>query len=101
MTEVIGSEAVRPNPALQPLAPLETLVIAPDLPDWLPEVVLKDLRVGGAKADVRFWRADNGRSHGEILRKRGTLHLIHQQPLESLSVGPWDRFRALLDTVVH
>jgi hypothetical protein len=42
-------------------------------------------------------RDENGRSHGEILTKRGTLHLLRQQPPESLSAGPWDRFRAILD----
>jgi len=86
---------------LQPLAPLDTLVVAPALPDWLPEVMLSDLRVGRATAKVRFWRGENGRSHAEILEKTGTLHLIHQQPPESVTAGPWDRFRALLDTVVH
>jgi glycogen debranching enzyme len=86
---------------LQPLAPLETLVVAPDLPAWLPEIVLSNLRLGAATARIRFWRGDNGRSHAEILEKQGTLHLVHQQPPESLSAGPWDRFRALLDTVIH
>src|SRR5438105_2713177 len=86
---------------LQPLAPLDTLVVAPALPVWLREIVLSDLRLGSATATVRFWRSENGRSHAEILEKAGTLHLIHQQPPESLSVGPWDRFRALLDTVIH
>lgn len=86
---------------LQPLAPLEALVVAPQLPVWLPEIVLTDLRVGKAAATLRFWRGENGRSHAEILEKRGTLHLIHQQPPESLSAGPWGRFRALLDTVAH
>ena len=86
---------------LQPLAPLNTLVVAPALPVWLPEIVLNGLRVGSATAKVRFWRDETGRSHAEILEKTGTLHLIHQQPLESLAAGAWDRFRALLDTVVH
>jgi hypothetical protein len=86
---------------LQPLAPLETLVVAPDLPTWLPEVVLRNLRVGATTAHLRFWRGENGQSHAEILEKHGTLHLIHQQPPESLFARPWDRFRALLDTVVH
>jgi glycogen debranching enzyme len=86
---------------LQPLAPLDTLVVAPALPAWLPELVLHDLQVGAATAKIRFWRGENGRSHAEILEKTGTLHLIHQQPPESLTAGPWDRFRALLDTVVH
>ncbi len=86
---------------LQPLAPLEALVVAPDLPTWLSEVVLHNLRIGAATATIRFWRGDNGRSHAEILEKNGTLRLINQPPPESLSAGPWDRFRALLDTVVH
>jgi glycogen debranching enzyme len=86
---------------LQPVAPLDTLVVAPDLPEWLPEIVLNDLQVGGAKANVRFWRGEHGRSHAEILERHGTLHLIHQQPPESLSASPWDRFRGLLDTVIH
>ena len=86
---------------LQPLAPLETLVVAPALPVSVPEIVLSDLQVGSATAKVRFWRGEHGRSHAEILEKKGTLHLVHQQPPESLSAGPWDRFRALLDTVLH
>ena len=86
---------------LQPLAPLDTLVVAPALPAWLPEIVLNGLRVGSAIAKVRFWRGEKGRSHAEILEKKGTLHLIHQQPPESLTAGPWDRFRGLLDTVVR
>jgi hypothetical protein len=86
---------------LQPLAPLNALVVAPDLPVWLPEIVVHDLQVGNATATLRFWRGEKGRSHAEILEQRGTLHLIHQQPPESRSAGPWDRFRALLDTIVH
>jgi glycogen debranching enzyme len=86
---------------LQPLAPLETLVVAPDLPTWLPEVVLSNLRIGAATATIRFWRGENGYSHAEIVEKKGTLRLIHQPPPESLSAGSWDRFRALLDTVIH
>src|SRR6266550_7420756 len=68
---------------LQPLAPLETLVVAPDLPTWLPEVVLSDLRIGAATANVRFWRGQNGHSHAEIVEKKGTIRLIHQPPPES------------------
>ena len=86
---------------LQPLAPLHTLVVAPALPRWMPELVLEGLRLGAATATIRFWRDTNGRSHAKILESEGPLHLIHQQPPESLSARPWDRFRALLDTVVN
>ena len=86
---------------LQPVAPLDLLVIDPVLPTWLPEIVVHDLKLGGATATVRFWRDDDGDSHGEVLHKRGTLHLIKQPPPESLTARVRDRFGALVDSVLH
>lgn len=86
---------------LQPLAPFDTLVFGPALPAWLPELVLHDLRIGGATATIRFWRDGDGDSHGEVLQKRGTLHLVKQPPPESLTAGIGDRFTALADRVLH
>ncbi len=86
---------------LQPVAPLDLLVVDPVLPRWLPEIVLHDLRIAGATATLRFWRDDGGRSHGEVLHQRGTFHLLHQPPLESLDASLGDRFRALADSVLH
>ncbi|MGH7718989.1 MAG: glycogen debranching N-terminal domain-containing protein [Gemmatimonadaceae bacterium] len=85
----------------QPVAPLDLLVIDPVLPSWLPEVVVRDLKLAGATATLRFWRDDNGACHGEVLHKRGTLRLVKQPPLESLSAGAKDRFGALADSVLH
>ncbi len=86
---------------LQPVAPLDLLVVDPALPAWLPEVVVRDLRLGGATATLRFWRDADGASHAEVLRKRGTLHLVRQPPPESLRAGVSDRARALLDGLIH
>jgi glycogen debranching enzyme len=86
---------------LQPVAPLDLLVFDPALPAWLPEIVLRDLRVGGATATIRFWRDEHGDTHGEVLDKTGTLHLIKQPPPESLRANATDRFTALLDRIVH
>jgi len=86
---------------LQPLAPLDMLIVDPVLPSWLPEVIVHDLRLAGATVTVRFWRDKAGASHVEVLRKRGTFHLIKQPPLESLSATPVDRFGALVDRVLH
>jgi glycogen debranching enzyme len=86
---------------LQPVAPLSLLVIDPVLPEWMGEVVLERVRIGGATATLRFWRDDSGASHGEIVHKQGTLHLVRQPPPESLAAGIRDRFRALVDTIVH
>src|SRR6185369_16092751 len=38
---------------LLPLAPFSTLVVDPELPEWLPEVVVHDLRVGDARVTLR------------------------------------------------
>jgi glycogen debranching enzyme len=86
---------------LQPVAPLHLLVVDPVLPTWLPEVVLHDLRLGGATATIRFWRDGGGESHAEVVEKQGTLHVIKQPPLESLNAGVKDRFSALFDRVLH
>jgi glycogen debranching enzyme len=86
---------------LQPIAPLETLLISPVLPSWLPEIILHDLRIGQATATLRFWRDARGHSHWEVLQKRGTLRLIQQPPPESLSATASDRFRAVFDTLLH
>lgn len=86
---------------LQPVAPLQLLVVDPVLPTWLPEVVLHDVRLGAASATLRFWRDQRGASHAEVVRKHGTFHLIKQPPLESLRAGIRDRFGALVDRVLH
>lgn len=86
---------------LQPVAPLELLVVDPVLPSWLPEIVVRGLRIGGATATIRFWRDDHGASHAEMLHRRGTLRLVRQPPPESLSVSKRDRFVALADGMIH
>ena len=86
---------------LQPVAPLETLVVDPVLPTWLPEVVIEGVRLAGATASLRFWRDASGDSHAEILHKRGTFRLVKQPPPESLTAGVVDRLGALFDSVRH
>ena len=73
---------------LQPVAPLDLLVVDPVLPAWLPEVTLEHLQVGGATATLRFY-------------KRGTLHVIKQPPPESRTAGLRDRATALVDRLLH
>jgi glycogen debranching enzyme len=40
----------------QPDAPHETLYVDPSLPEWMPDLVVRDLRVGPMAFDIRFWR---------------------------------------------
>jgi len=85
---------------LLPLAPYHTLVVDPSLPEWMPEVTVRDLRVGDAKVSIRFWRNADGSSAFDVLRKRGKLHVIRQPPPESLSAGPGERLRDLIQTLL-
>ncbi|MGH7528608.1 MAG: glycogen debranching N-terminal domain-containing protein [Gemmatimonadales bacterium] len=86
---------------LQPVAALDLLVVDPVLPPWLPEVTLDRLQIGGATATLRFHRDRAGASHVEVVRKRGTLHVVKQPPPESLTAGVGDRFTALFDRLLH
>jgi hypothetical protein len=83
-----------------PLAPYRCLIVDPSLPEWLPELLVEDLRVGEATATLRFWREADGSSSFEVLAKRGTLRIIRQPPAESRHAGPGERLRDLIQTVV-
>ncbi|MGA8760998.1 MAG: glycogen debranching N-terminal domain-containing protein [Stellaceae bacterium] len=60
---------------LIPLAPRNTLIIDPDLPEWLPELSLTNVQIGGAQVALRFWRDRSGYTHHEITSQQGQLRL--------------------------
>ena len=57
---------------IQPDAPNDRLYVDPELPAWLPDVTLMDLRVGRRTLDIRFQR-DNGRTVWEVLKGEGEI----------------------------
>ncbi len=81
---------------LYPYAPLKMLVIDPHLPVWLPEITLRDLRVGKARVTIRFRRGKRGRTSYRILEKRGKLHVVRQATPWSLTSQPAERLRDAL-----
>jgi glycogen debranching enzyme len=85
---------------LYPYAPLNALVVDPHLPVWLPELTLRDLRVGSACADLRFKRQADGRTSFEVDRREGSLHVVHQPSPWSLTSGLFERLRDLMGSVV-
>jgi glycogen debranching enzyme len=91
--------AVQSMLGLVPLAPAETLIVDPILPTWMPEVVVRDLRVGRARVSLRFWRADNGASKWDVLHKQGTIRVVRQPPPESRAVDVFDRAKGLLESI--
>jgi glycogen debranching enzyme len=85
---------------LLPIAAADTLVVDPALPAWLPDVVLRDLRIGNAKVSLRFWREPEGSCKWEVLHRQGTLHIVRQPPPESVSATWTDRAAALFESVL-
>jgi len=85
---------------LLPIASTHTLVVDPALPASIPELILRDVRVGAAKATLRFWRDEDGASKWDVLHTQGTLHVVRQPALESVSATWGDRAGAVLESVV-
>lgn len=71
---------------LLPIAPLNTLVLDPDLPDWLPELTLRDLKLGSSIVSVRFSRDAQGHTHHEVIGSEGRPRVI-RLPMSRLTVG--------------
>jgi glycogen debranching enzyme len=84
---------------LLPVARANTLLIDPLLPEWLPELVLRDLRVGDAKVSLRCWRAADGATKWEVLHRQGSLHVLRQPAPESLSATWTDRAASAFESL--
>jgi hypothetical protein len=59
-------------------APTRTLLLDPRLPEWLPELTLRRLRVGGARVDLQFRRGKDGATRFEVLDQHGRLRVVRQ-----------------------
>jgi glycogen debranching enzyme len=74
---------------LYPFAPLHMLsLVRPQLPAWLPELTLRNLRVGRATVDLRFTRRSDGSATHKVLRKDGTLLIVPSGPPVDVSGRP-------------
>ena len=80
---------------LYPYAPLKVLLVDPHLPDWLPEITLRNLRVGAATVSIRF----EGDTYA-VLEKEGTLHVVKQPMPWSLTATWGERLRDFLVTAI-
>lgn len=70
---------------LRPAAPLRTILVDPHLPDWLPDLTLEGVQLGGATFDVVVRR----RGARASVRTRGDRVAVLRQP-------PWQSSRVLL-----
>ena len=55
-----------------PDAPRNKLYVDPLLPEWLPDITIRDLRLGRHKFDIRFWR-EGERTEFELLNGSASL----------------------------
>jgi glycogen debranching enzyme len=62
---------------LRPIAPLRTLLVDPHLPDWLPDLHLLGVQVGGATFDLTVQRGRHGRHR---IRTRGDRVAVLRRP---------------------
>jgi glycogen debranching enzyme len=84
---------------LYPFAPTNLLLLDPQLPDWLPEIVLRNLHVGKAVVSIRFYRK-GASTHFDVLDKRGRLHVLRQPSPWSLTAGWGERVKDVMESLI-
>ncbi|HEX6965317.1 MAG TPA: amylo-alpha-1,6-glucosidase, partial [Gemmatimonadaceae bacterium] len=62
-------------------------LVRPRLPPWLPDVVLRRVRVGDAVVSLRFLRNADGSAAHEVLDRDGSLHVLEVPPPADLDRG--------------
>lgn len=85
---------------LFPYAPKKMLVVNPSLPEWLPEMTLRNLRVGEGKISLRFYRKPNGESSYQVLDTQGTVHVLHQPSPWSLTASVPERIKDFFESML-
>ena len=65
---------------IMPLAPERALIVDPALPDWLPEVMLRNLCVGDKRVSLRLTRDSNGVCRHEVLDGGEGLRIHRPEP---------------------
>jgi len=66
ISSMLGLEADAPNRRLQ---------VQPVLPDWLPDLQLTNVNVGGARVDLHFWREDQ-QTYWKVVNQVGELEVV-------------------------
>jgi len=84
---------------LYPFAPTNLLLLDPQLPDWLPELFVRNLHVGKAMVSIRFYRKGKS-THFDVLEKRGRLHVLRQPSPWSLTAGVGERLKDVMKSLV-
>jgi hypothetical protein len=78
---------------------MKTLLLDPELPDWLPQITLRNLHVGKAVVSIHFYRKGN-RTRFDVLDKRGTLHVLRQPSPWSLTANVAERIEDVMESLI-
>lgn len=81
-------------------APLRALVIDPHLPEWLPELTLRNLRIRDATVSLRFTRDASGHTDYRVIERAGRLHVLRQPSPQALDVGLGTRLHDLVESLL-
>lgn len=69
---------------LRPLAPLGLLLVYPELPDWLPDLTLRGLRVGDSTLTIQFRRQADGGTDYRVVERHGAVRVLREPPDSSV-----------------
>jgi hypothetical protein len=58
-----------------------TLFLDPELPPWLPDITVHNLRVGNATVTLRFWKEKEGTRY-DVLSSSNGLKVTHSAEKE-------------------
>jgi glycogen debranching enzyme len=78
---------------IYPFAPARILaLVRPRLPEWLPAVTIRNIRVGDATVSIRFERGRNGFATFDVIDKRGLMFIVEMPPPQDVdpSGQSWD-----------
>src|SRR5207248_11734702 len=84
---------------IYPFAPTILLLLDPHLPDWVPEIILRNLQVGDAVVSIHIYRKGKG-THFNVLEKRGRLHVLRQPSPWSLTAGAAERIKDVMESLI-
>jgi hypothetical protein len=77
---------------IYPFAPAHVVaLVRPHLPEWLPVVTVRNIRVGDATLSLRFERTRDGATAFDVIDRRGTLFVVEMPPPQDAEASQtWD-----------
>jgi glycogen debranching enzyme len=78
---------------IYPFAPAHVLaLVRPHLPEWLPAVTIRNIRVGAATTSIRFERGRDGSTAFDVIDKSGQLFVVEMPPPQEVDHAgrSWD-----------